>query len=171
VTYPSSVMLIAAMNPCPCGFDGSSIHQCRCSFAQVQSYQSRVSGPLLDRIDLHTTVDSVSYAELTQERKEEPSVLIRERVVAARQRQDRRFRSESIHCNAEMSSRLIERHCEIDRQADKMLEHCVDVLGLSARSYSRILKVSRTIADLAGSEVIAEPHVAEAIGYRQLTVE
>ncbi len=166
VSYPSSVMLIAAMNPCPCGFHGAENKQCLCSHHQIQGYQQRISGPLLDRIDLHTTVSSVCYSDLIATQRAEPSEVIRARVEAARGRQSARFAGSRIHCNAEMEARDLRAHCELGAAAHRLLEHCIDVLGVSARGYSRLLKVARTIADLDGAEEIGEAHVAEAIAYR-----
>ena len=171
VTYPSSVMLVAAMNPCPCGFYGASNKPCDCSYTDIQRYQTRISGPLLDRIDLHTTVAAVNYADLVGSSSDETSEVIRDRVQAARTVQQRRFAECGPRCNAEMEPREMTRFCALDSDAERLVKHCVDVLGLSARGYSRILKVARTIADLDGLERIAEPQVAEAIGFRRLVDE
>ena len=171
VTYPASVMLIAAMNPCPCGYHGSGVKPCECTYQQIQRYQNRLSGPLLDRIDLFTTVAAVSYAELVGESDEETSEVVRDRIEAARGRQSRRFDSLAIHCNASMSAGHLEEFCQLDESGHRLLERCIDVLGMSARGYSRILKVARTIADLAGEALISEDHVAEAIGYRRFRAQ
>jgi magnesium chelatase family protein len=171
VTYPASVMLVAAMNPCPCGFQGHKELECHDCFRRAPQYRSRLSGPLLDRIDLYTTVAAVPYAELVSGRREEPSAAIRARVAAARLVQHTRFADDEIHCNAEMEPRHLRVHCTLDGGGHRLMERCIDVLGLSARGYSRILKVARTIADLAGEERIAEDHVAEAVGFRQSLVE
>ena len=167
VTYPASVMLIAAMNPCPCGYHGSDGRRCECTYMQIQSYRSRLSGPLLDRIDLFTTVASIKYAELVAAPTEEQSAAIRHRVEVARNLQQSRFAGIGVHSNADMNPKQLDAFCELDTEGHKLMERCIDVLGMSARGYSRILKVARTIADLAGDERIGEPHVAEAIGYRQ----
>jgi magnesium chelatase family protein len=164
-------MLVAAMNPCPCGYLGSGIQDCECSYQQIRKYRARLSGPLLDRIDLHCTVASVPYADLVAETEEETSGSIRERVEAARQLQRQRFAEGRIHCNAEMKARHLKAFCELDADGHRLMERCMDVMGMSARGYSRILKVARTLADLVGEEMIGEEHLAEAVGYRQLDTE
>lgn len=166
LTYPASFMLVAAMNPCPCGYFTDSVHECRCSPQQIDKYRGRISGPLMDRIDLHVEVPAVSYRELTATSGGEPSSRIRERVMAARDRQTRRFAKTSIHRNAQMSSRHIKSWCRTDATSENLLETAVHRLGLSARAYNRILKIARTIADLDGADAIGESHVAEAIQYR-----
>ncbi len=168
ITYPSCLMLVAAMNPCPCGYSGSTTHECRCTPAQRDRYRSRISGPLLDRIDIHVEVPSVPYKELSGGRPGEPSATIRERVFEARAVQANRYSRAGIHCNAQMSSRHIRRYCAIDNDSTALLERAVRRLGLSARAFSRVLKISRTIADLAGSDVIRIDHISEAIQYRNL---
>ena len=168
VSYPSSVMLVAAMNPCPCGFHGTEGRRCECSYVQIQNYNKRLSGPLLDRIDLFTTVAPVSYSQLVADSEEESSVLVRNRVKGARDIQCERFGDETFHCNADMGSRLLEQHCGLDDDGSALMRRCIDVLGMSARGYSRILKVARTIADLEGVDGIGKKHVAEAIGYRRV---
>jgi magnesium chelatase family protein len=161
-------MLVAAMNPCPCGYLGHPQRSCGCSRRQVQLYRGRISGPLLDRIDIHTEVPAVNYRELSAEYGGELSEAVRARVNRAREIQKRRFQGAKVRCNATMSSRLIRAHCAIDAEGHALLQHCVDRLGMSARAHSRILKVARTIADLAGAEAISVAHVAEAVQYRVL---
>jgi magnesium chelatase family protein len=167
LTFPSEFMLVAAMNPCPCGYFGDLKRECRCSPVQVQRYRQRISGPLLDRIDLHIEVPSIEYREIASERAEEPSAAIRERIGQARQRQQARFRADKkTTCNARMSSRAIKAHCKLSDESQELIRVAMNELSLSARAYDRILKVARTIADLAGSEAISPEHVSEAIQYR-----
>jgi len=167
ITFPSEFMLVAAMNPCPCGYFGDLKRECRCSAVQVQRYRQRISGPLLDRIDLHIEVPSVDYREISSERAEESSPAIRERVGIARQRQQARFRPErKTTCNARMNTRAIKQHCRLTNESQELIRIAMTELNLSARAYDRILKVSRTIADLAGAESISPEHVSEAIQYR-----
>lgn len=168
VTYPANIMLIAAMNPCPCGYFGDPNHECRCNAAQVQKYRNRVSGPLLDRIDLHVEVPAVAYADLVNAAPAEPSTSIRERVIRARNRQAKRFLRTRIRSNAGMKSRHIRQYCEIGSDSARVLENAVEKLGFSARAYHRILKIARTIADLAEAADIGKEHVLEAIQYRNL---
>lgn len=168
VSYPASFMLVAAMNPCPCGYLGDTTHQCRCSPRQVQTYRSRVSGPLLDRIDIHVEVPAVAYKELAGTGISEPSEIIRKRVADARKIGEKRLSGQSIFCNAQMQSRHLKKFCRSDPASDRLLEQAVNKLGLSARGYTRVLKIARTIADLAGQENISARHVAEAIQYRSL---
>jgi magnesium chelatase family protein len=169
LTYPAGFMLVAAMNPCPCGYFGDPSHDCHCSSSEIQRYMSKVSGPLLDRIDIHITVPSVKFKDLSAETKGEPSTKIRDRVNAARQMQLDRFRDEpDIYCNAHMESSDIRRFCPVDEKSQALLALAITRQGLSARAYDRILKVARTIADLAGSTGIEMGHVAEAIHYRTL---
>ncbi len=168
LTYPAAFMLVAAMNPCPCGYLGDARHACRCSIPQIQRYRSKVSGPLMDRIDIHVEVPAVAFRDLTTAAKGEASETIRARVAAARDIQHGRFRRARIHSNAQMSSRQIKSHCPIDRDSVRLLEKAIDQLGLSARAYNRILKIARTIADLAAQPMIATNHIAEAIQYRNL---
>ena len=168
VTYPAHVMLVAAMNPCNCGFRGDPTHVCRCTPAQLTHYRARLSGPLLDRIDLHLDVAPVRYRELASEGGGEPSAAIRARVVAARERQHMRLAPRHLTCNAEMGSRELHQHARPDTAGAALLERVMTRLGLSARAYTRVLKVARTIADLAGVEQIGAAHVAEAIQYRGL---
>ena len=168
LTFPARFMLVAAMNPCPCGFYGDLHRQCMCTVPQIQRYKSRISGPLLDRIDIHIEVPAVKYKELSQESAGESSVHIRKRVEEARGIQEERFMHSTIHCNAQMTTRHIKKYCQIGEDSKHLLEMAIDRLGLSARAYTRILKVSRTIADLAGENLILPSHIAEAIQYRSL---
>ena len=168
IDYPAAFMLVAAMNPCPCGFYSDAQKECRCTPMQVTRYRSRVSGPLLDRIDIQVEVPAVAYEALASPASGEPSEAVRERVNQARRVQVERFGATGIHANARMSARDVRRYCRVDAAAAQLLETAVTRLGLSARAYVRILKVGRTIADLAGSEDIRPPHIAEAIQYRSL---
>ena len=170
LTFPAQFMLAAAMNPCPCGFFGDNSNQCRCTQPQIQRYIGRISGPLLDRIDIHIDVPAVKFKELRGRDvpEGESSESIRERVLKARAIQLERFKSEGIFANAAMSPRLIRQHCNLDAQSEKMLESAMLRQGLSARAHDRILKVSRTIADLDAAEQIQTPHISEAISYRTL---
>lgn len=169
LTYPANFLLVAAMNPCPCGYFGDPTHACSCASPQIQRYLSRVSGPLMDRIDIHVDVPAVKFKELSSERKGESSERIRERVEQARDKQLARFKNERhIYCNADMQSREIRAYCQIDDAGKALLETAINRLGLSARAYDRILKVGRTIADLAGSASVQPDHLAEAIQYRSL---
>ncbi len=168
LTYPCSFMLIGAMNPCPCGYLGDDRHECLCSRHQVTRYRSRISGPLLDRIDLHPEVPAVAYRDLMNGSPAEASAAIRNRVGAARALQSQRFARSKIYCNAQMGSRQIHAHCRITGAPRILLEQAIDRLGLSARAYNRILKIARTVADLAGESGIGAAHIAEAIQYRSL---
>lgn len=170
VDFPSNFMLIASMNPCPCGYYNHPEKECVCGTTHVQRYLNKVSGPLLDRIDLHVEVTPVSFDQMTQDRKAESSEAIRDRVIAARQIQQERFEKDGlqIHSNAMMGSQKVKEVCKINDAGKVLLKTAMDRLGLSARAYDRILKVSRTIADLAGSEAIRIEHLAEAIQYRSL---
>ncbi len=169
LTYPCRVMLAAAMNPCPCGFFGDQNNPCNCTSGQIQKYMSRISGPLLDRIDIHITVPAVKFQDIASTRMEEQSSDIRKRVNAARQRQLKRFADEkSIYSNAGMESRAIRTFCPVDDQCQSLLKMAIERQGLSARAYDRILKVARTIADLAECADITLEHVAEAVHYRTL---
>lgn len=168
LTFPARFMLVAAMNPCPCGYWGSRVRECTCTPAMIQRYVSKISGPLLDRIDIHVEVPAVRFRELTEDAPSEHSLAIRERVVRARSLQLRRYVADGIYCNAQMTPRLIRKYCRLEESAQRLLEHAVSRLGLSARAYDRILKVSRTIADLEESERIRSHHVSEAIQYRSL---
>ncbi len=159
-----------ATQGCPCGFWNDPTRECRCSPLQIQRYVGRISGPLLDRIDIHIDVPAVRFKDLSGEvpPDAEPSHGIRERVIRAREAQQRRFTGEKIFSNAAMTPRMIRKHCRIDPQSEQLLESAMTRLGLSARAYDRILKVSRTIADLSGSTEIKSAHVSEAVGYRSL---
>jgi len=169
VTYPASFMLVAAMNPCPCGYFGDERHQCTCTHGQIHRYRHKVSGPLLDRIDIHIEVPAVPYKELSNEYSGENSETIRKRVVAARKIQYDRFKHDKkIHANGHMKTRHIKKYCKLKPEAQTILDNAMQKLGLSARAYTRILKLSRTIADLEASEDIQSHHVSEAIQYRTL---
>ena len=169
MTFPAEFMLVAAMNPCPCGYYGDRKRECRCTPVQVERYRARISGPLLDRIDIHVEVPAVEYRELASDQAGELSSAIRDRVEAARRRQIERFGERSrIRCNARMSAKQIKSSCALDPAASGLLEMAMGELNLSARAHDRILKVSRTIADLEGSQNIAANHVGEAIQYRTL---
>ncbi|MFH0938835.1 MAG: YifB family Mg chelatase-like AAA ATPase [Planctomycetota bacterium] len=167
-TFPANIMLVAAMNPCPCGHYGDPKKECRCNQIQVQRYMAKVSGPLLDRIDLHIEVPHVPYNELSSERTGSLSAEIREKVIAARVIQQRRFKDTSTFNNAAMNERQVQDCCKADSEGGALLKNAVDILGFSARSYGRILKVARTIADLDAAETIAATHISEAIQYRNL---
>jgi magnesium chelatase family protein len=169
LTYPARFMLAAAMNPCPCGHYGDSQRQCSCSPQVVQRYLSRVSGPLLDRIDLHVEVPAVRYRDLSDQRTGEPSAAIRDRVRRARELQRDRFASRhDIHANAHMTARDLRQFCRVGEGGDALLRTAITRLGLSARAYHRVLKIARTIADLEGAAEISTAHVSEAIQYRSL---
>jgi magnesium chelatase family protein len=168
LTYPSSFMLVAAMNPCPCGYFADPKHACRCSYQQIHRYRSKISGPLLDRIDIHVEVPAVPYKDLMQESNAEPSAQIRKRVAASRLIQSKRFARTKIYSNAQMSSRHIKNHCQIAAASRNLLESAIDKLGLSARAFNRILKIARTIADLQAEPNLQVDHISEAIQYRNL---
>lgn len=169
VTYPAVFMLVTAMNPCPCGYFSSPTHECTCSVPQIQRYRSRISGPLLDRIDIHIEVPAVKYKELTGKGGGDSSDTIRGRVKEAREIQLERFRNKKgVFCNAHMGSRDIRKICPIDEEGDRLLNTAINRLGLSARAYDRILKVARTISDLEGSDRILPEFLSEAIQYRSL---
>lgn len=168
-SFPARFMLCGSMNPCPCGYLGDPARECRCSPAEVQRYRGRMSGPLLDRIDLHVDVPAVKYQELTRGEKGEASARVRERVVNARRRQLERFGGRrGLFCNAQMTGKDLEAHCRLDEAPLRLLERAMDRMGLSARAYNRILRVARTIADLAQVETISREHISEAIHYRTL---
>jgi magnesium chelatase family protein len=169
VEYPASFMLVSSMNPCPCGYYNHPDKECVCAPGSIQRYLNKISGPLLDRIDIHVEVVPVSYDKLAEVKPAESSAEIRERVIKAREIQSARFEnSEQVHCNAQMSSKQIREYCAIDTAGQTLLKKAMEKLGLSARAYDRILKVSRTIADLEGKENIQAYHLAEAIQYRSL---
>ncbi|MEE9252046.1 MAG: YifB family Mg chelatase-like AAA ATPase [Thermodesulfobacteriota bacterium] len=168
ITYPSNFMLVASMNPCPCGYYGDPFNECTCSPNKIQKYRARVSGPLLDRIDIHIEVPPVRYKELSDETKGEPSVKIRERVNKAREAQIRRFEDSPIYSNSQMTPKQLKKFVKLDPDSKELLGVAIDRLGLSARAHDRILKVSRTIADLDGQVDVSSNHISEAIQYRSL---
>ncbi len=169
LTYPASFMLAAAMNPCPCGYFGDSSHECNCTTGVIQKYMSRISGPLLDRIDIHITVPAVKFKELSAETSGQCSDDIRRKINKARELQQKRFAGEEkIYCNAHMQSKDIRKYCPIDEKSNSLLGLAITKQGLSARAYDRILKVARTIADMEETGRIEMPHIAEAIHYRSL---
>ncbi len=168
ITYPSSVMFVAAMNPCPCGFYGHPSKPCNCSQNAVTKYLNRISGPMLDRIDLHVEVPPVDYEALSTNAGEETSAQIRERVNKARKIQHERYKKTGVTCNARLTPKMLKEFCVLTDEASKYLGRCFDELGMSARSYDRILKVSRTIADLSGSKMIEKQHILSAIRFRTL---
>jgi magnesium chelatase family protein len=172
VIYPASFMLVAAMNPCPCGYYNHPEKECVCAPGIVQKYLNKISGPLLDRIDIHIEVTPVAFSELSTARSSEPSAKIRERVIIARKIQQERFKNHpGVYCNAQMNEKLLRTLCKIDDAGQTILKNAMEKLGLSARAYTRILKVARTIADLDSSEDIKTQHLAEAIQYRSLDRE
>lgn len=172
VDYPASFMLIASMNPCPCGFHNHPEKECMCSTGMVQKYLNRISGPLLDRIDIHIEVVPVNYDKLSDTRNIENSAVIRDRVVKARAIQAERFSSvKGVYSNSQMSSSMQRKYCHLDESGSRLLKTAMDIRGLSARAYDRILKVARTIADLDNSENIKAEHISEAINYRNLDRE
>jgi magnesium chelatase family protein len=167
--YPCNFMLVASMNPCPCGYYGDPTHTCVCTPGQIQKYMNKISGPLLDRIDIQCMISPVPFKDISQAAQGEPSATIRERVIAARQIQEERFKDvPGMHSNAQMTERMIHQYAEPDEAGIEMLRVAMERLSLSARAYNRILKVARTIADLAGSERVLSEHLAEAISYRNL---
>ena len=168
VTYPCSVMLVASMNPCPCGYYGDPNRECSCSQTQIMKYMSKISGPLLDRIDLHIEVPAVKYEELELKSSGESSQTIKERVNQARQLQLERYIRHGVYSNSQLTPELMSVHCQLDAEASDLLKSAYEALGLSARAHNRILKVARTIADLEGAKDIKSHHIAEAIQYRAL---
>ncbi len=168
LTYPSSIMLVAAMNPCPCGFYGHPTKNCTCTQNAVKRYLGKISGPMLDRLDIHIEVPPVDYKALNSDRKEETSAQIRERVNKAREIQRERYKGTDISCNARLTSAMIKKYCRMTDEANKYLEMSFERLGMSARAYDRILKVARTAADLEGSEIIEKSHIFAAISFRSL---
>ena len=167
--FPASFMLIASMNPCPCGFYNHPERDCSCPPGTVQKYLNRISGPLLDRIDLHVEVTPVAFNELSATKIQENSSSIRERVIRARDMQAQRYKEHTgIYCNAQMSSKLLKEICQVNAAGQSLLKNAMQKLNLSARAYDRILKVSRTIADLSGANEMRLEHLAEAIQYRSL---
>ncbi len=170
VTYPAEFMLVCAMNPCKCGWYGDSTKRCTCSQSSIDAYRSRISGPLLDRIDMIVEVPAVNFEELRIRKEAEPSAVIKERVNEARRRQNYRYGETSGLCNARMCPDDIRKYCRLDDEAANLLRRAFQVFGLTARSYDRILKVSRTIADLAGSDQVTADHIAEAVQYRTVNL-
>ena len=169
LSYPARFMLAVALNPCPCGYYTDPRHKCACKPEQIQKYMSKISGPLLDRIDIHVEVPALSYEELSQKTTGPDSSTLREQVAGARARQLARFKDEpKIFCNAHMESKQLRSHCLLDETSMSLLKTAIDKLGLSARAFDRIHKVARTIADLDGKERIESAHIAEAIQYRSL---
>ncbi len=168
ITYPARFMLVAAMNPCPCGYYADPNNECSCTIPQIQRYRSKISGPLMDRIDIHIEVPAVKYRDLASREAGESSKEMKKRIDEARKIQLNRFKGMKIYCNAQMTNRHIKKFCEIDEDSQKLLEKAIDKFGLSARAYTRILKVARTIADLEGQVNIQPPHISEAIQYRTL---
>ncbi|MES2708640.1 MAG: YifB family Mg chelatase-like AAA ATPase [Verrucomicrobiota bacterium] len=168
MTFPARFMLVAAMNPCPCGYYGDPKRECRCNPMQITRYRQRISGPLLDRIDIHVEVPNVDYRQISSTAPEESSETIRQRVIAARTRQQERYRSVGLTSNSALTPRLMRQHCAIDSEASGLLENAMNNLNFSARAHDRILKVARTLADLAAVETITADHVLEAIQYRTL---
>ncbi len=171
ITYPAAVMLVAAQNPCPCGWYGDPERQCTCSPAMVARYQKRISGPLLDRLDIHVDVPRVNYEKLSSDRLGEPSRVIRARVIAAREQQSQRFGGTGARTNADMGPADIRRYCQLDSAGQALMKAAARQINLSARGFHRVLKLARTIADLAGAEHIGPAHLAEAIQYRPRRME
>ena len=168
VEYPADFTLVASMNPCPCGYYGSKLHECKCTPMQIHNYLNKLSGPLMDRIDLQIEVDSINYADLTDETIEETSAEIKKRVSKAREIQNKRFAGMRIHNNSAMNTALVKKYCKLSSECEKVFERAFNTLNLTARAHDRILKVARTIADLDGSENIQLQHLVEAINYRSL---
>lgn len=168
VSYPSNIMLVAAMNPCPCGYLGHPTKECVCTDAAKRRYRDKVSGPILDRIDIHIEVEPVDYDRLASKQKEESSAEIRKRVNRAREIQRKRFAGTGITCNAKMTPRMTREFCVLSPEAEQLLKLSFEKLGLSARAYDKILRISRTIADLEACETIEAPHIAQAVQYRSL---
>jgi magnesium chelatase family protein len=169
VEYPASFMLVAAMNPCPCGYYNHPTVECQCGAGNVQKYLNKISGPLFDRIDIHVEVIPVPFRDLSDARPSEKSETVRERVTAARQVQEKRFEGvKGVYCNAQMSAKILRKYCKLDDTGQTILKNAMEKLGLSARAFDRILKVSRTIADLDHADEIRPEHLSEAINYRSL---
>ena len=167
-TYPCSMMVVASMNPCPCGFYSSGTHRCSCTATQIKNYLKKISGPLLDRIDLHIEVPSVEYEDLADKKSDYNSSVMRERVQKARDIQLKRYQGLGFYTNSEIPSSMIDTFCVLGQEENTLMKNAYESLGLSARAHNRILKVARTIADLDNSERITAAHLAEAIGYRSL---
>jgi magnesium chelatase family protein len=168
VTYPSNMMLVAAMNPCPCGYMGHPTRECTCTQTARRKYRDKISGPLLDRIDIHIEVQNVEYDTISSREKEESSAEIRKRVNKARALQNERFKGTSISCNAKMTPSATREFCVLSDEANTLMKSSFEKMGMSGRAYDKILRVARTIADLADSEKIEFVHIAEAIQYRAL---
>ena len=168
VEYPANFMLVASMNPCPCGNLGSTVKECTCTQSQIAKYLSKLSGPLMDRIDMHIAVDNVTYSDISSSDTAECSADIKKRVDRARQIQTERFKGTDVHANGSMTNRMQKDFCKLNSDCNKLMEAAFDKLGFSARGYNRVLKVARTIADLEGCENIGRNHIAEAIQYRSL---
>lgn len=168
ITYPCNFMFIASMNPCPCGYYGSNEKECTCKPYQIRNYMNKISGPLLDRIDIHIEVNSIKYNKLNSNEKVDTSEDIRERVNKARKKQNERYKDYNIFSNSELTPDMIEKFCKLDCKSKRLLQNAFEKLGLSVRAYGRILKVARTIADLEDSDNILEKHLVEAIQYRNL---
>ncbi len=166
IEYPANFMLVASMNPCPCGYYSHPEKECTCKAGDIKRYMNKISGPLLDRIDIHMEVQPVDFNKLSSKRESEDSSQIRDRVTAARKIQQKRFEGSAIHSNSMMNNRQIERYCQIDHDSKELLKHAMESMGLSARAYHRILKLARTLADLEGEENIGIDHIFEAIQYR-----
>ena len=166
LSYPCSIMLIAAMNPCPCGYYGSRMQECRCKPYEIAKYRNRISGPLLDRLDMHVEMAEVGYSDITSNKPGESSAAIRERVDEARRIQRERYKKDGIICNAQLSARLVKKYCVPDENGQRLMRQAYERLNLSARAYNRVMKVARTIADLSGGGDITYEHIAEAIQYR-----
>lgn len=171
VTYPAEFMLVCAMNPCKCGWYGDPSGRCTCTERSVQEYRSRISGPLLDRIDIIVEVPAVHFEDLRTRAEAEPSAAVKQRVDAARRRQHSRFGGDGAMCNARMGPDQMRRFCALDEECAQLMKQAFDAMGLTARSYDRILKVARTVADLCGSEEIQPRHIAEAIQYRAVNLD
>ena len=167
-TYPCSIMVVAAMNPCPCGYYGDPTRKCTCSEQKIKRYLNRISGPLLDRFDIHVEVPAVKFEELRDTSSAECSADIKKRANRAREIQRERFKGSKTTCNAKINAEQFEKVCVIDKEAEKTLKDAFESLGLTARAYDRVLKVARTIADLDESEIIRSEHVLEAVQYRSL---
>ena len=168
VTYPAKFMLVAAMNPCPCGYFTDPKRECHCTPYQIQSYLSKLSGPLLDRIDIHLEVPRLKYEHLTDKRRGEPSERIRGRVDAAKAIQKDRYKHDGIAFNAHLESKELEKFCVLDKESEELLKLAILELGISARAYDKILKIARTIADLENKDIIEAHHISETISYRSL---
>ncbi len=168
ITYPSKFMLIASMNPCPCGYYGSKDKECSCTQDQISKYMNRISGPLLDRIDIHIEVSPIQYETLSSNRESENSETIKQRVDKARIIQNERYKNDNIHSNSELTSDLLKKYCKLDKKSSEILKNAFEKFGLSARAHDKVIKLARTIADLDEEENILSKHIAEAIQYRNL---